>query len=56
MMVYSTYRLLPSENENQIKQFLQKQEGKFELPEQRAMLPSQDFDEFFMARFKRQKS
>ncbi|MBA4144511.1 MAG: RNA methyltransferase [Azospira oryzae] len=53
VMVYSTCSVLPSENEKQVEQFLQKQEGKFELQEQRTMLPSEGFDGFFMARLKK---
>lgn len=55
VMVYSTCSVLPSENEKQVEQFLQKQEGNFELQEQRTMLPSEGFDGFFMARLKKLK-
>ena len=48
-LVYSTCSLLPSENEQQIKIFLEKNLS-FELEEQKTILPSQGFDGFFMAR------
>jgi len=56
VMVYSTCSVLPSENEKQVEQFLQKQEGKFELIEQKSMMPSEGFDGFYMARIKKLKS
>ena len=51
-LVYSTCSLLPSENEQQVKTFLEKNSS-FELEEQKTILPSQGFDGFFMARLKK---
>jgi 16S rRNA (cytosine967-C5)-methyltransferase len=50
-MVYSTCSILPSENEEQVKTFL---EGSgFELMEEKKILPSEGFDGFYMARLRR---
>jgi len=49
MMVYSTCSVLPSENEKQVESFLAKNDGKFELVEQRHSWPSDGFDGFYMA-------
>lgn len=53
VMVYSTCSILPSENEKQLESFLQANPGKFELLDQRALLPSEGFDGFFMGRVKK---
>lgn len=53
LMVYSTCSILPSENEKQVERFLKANVGKFELQEQKSILPSGGFDGFFMARMKR---
>ncbi len=53
LLVYSTCSILPSENEKQVEQFLKMQEGKFELLEQKTLLPSEGFDGFFMARMRK---
>jgi 16S rRNA (cytosine967-C5)-methyltransferase len=53
LMVYSTCSLFPSENEKQVAVFLEKQEGKFELIEQKSVFPSEGFDGFYMALIKR---
>jgi 16S rRNA (cytosine967-C5)-methyltransferase len=53
LMVYSTCSLLPAENEEQVALFLKKHSAKFELQEQKTLLPSQGFDGFYMARLKR---
>jgi 16S rRNA (cytosine967-C5)-methyltransferase len=55
LIVYSTCSILPSENENQVKQFLSKQEENFELVEDRHAWPSEGFDGFYMALIKRLK-
>ena len=53
MMVYSTCSILPSENEEQVKNFLKA--GNFELVEQKNLLPSEGFDGFYMARMLRKQ-
>jgi 16S rRNA (cytosine967-C5)-methyltransferase len=53
ILVYSTCSILPSENENQVKHFLENNPGKFELIAQQSILPSGGFDGFFMARIKK---
>ena len=53
LMVYSTCSILPSENEKQVEQFLKANVGKFDLEEQKSLLPSVGFDGFFMARMKK---
>ena len=50
-MVYSTCSILPSENEEQVKVFLEG--GGFELVEEKKILPSEGFDGFYMARIRR---
>ncbi|MFI5164755.1 MAG: RsmB/NOP family class I SAM-dependent RNA methyltransferase [Bacteroidia bacterium] len=49
IMVYSTCSILSSENEKQVERFIQEQNGKFELVEQKMIFPSEGFDGFFMA-------
>lgn len=49
LMVYSTCSILPAENENQIKNYLSKNDAKFELMEERYSWPSEGFDGFYMA-------
>jgi 16S rRNA (cytosine967-C5)-methyltransferase len=53
MVVYSTCSLFPSENEQQVEKFLKANPNKFELQEQKTILPSAGFDGFFMARMKK---
>ena len=53
-MVYATCSILPSENENQIKWFLEQQKGAFELLEEKHCLPSREgYDGFYMALLKK---
>lgn len=53
-MVYATCSILPSENQGQVKWFLEQMNGRFELEEEKTLLPSQTgFDGFYMARMKR---
>lgn len=54
-MVYVTCSILPSENEEQVKWFLEQMNGRFELADEKIISPSQTgFDGFFyMARLKR---
>jgi len=49
LMVYSTCSILPGENENQVKSFLAKNNGSFELMDERYSWPSSGFDGFYMA-------
>ncbi len=53
IVVYSTCSILPSENEEQVKKFLEVNEGKFELVEDNHIMPSSGFDGFYMAKLKR---
>jgi len=53
MMVYSTCSVLPSENEKQVEKFLLEKKDKFELIEQKTLLPSEGFDGFYMALVKK---
>lgn len=51
-LVYSTCSLLPSENQNQVKLFLDSNRN-FELLKEQTLLPSQGFDGFYMALLKK---
>jgi 16S rRNA (cytosine967-C5)-methyltransferase len=53
LLVYSTCSLLPSENENQVKTFLEQRSGKFALVDERHAWPSEGYDGFYMALIKR---
>jgi 16S rRNA (cytosine967-C5)-methyltransferase len=55
LMVYSTCSILSSENEKQVKQFLEAKGEKFELIEEKRTWPSEGFDGFYMALIKRVK-
>lgn len=55
MMVYSTCSVLSSENEKQVKQFLDSKGDQFELVEEKRTWPSEGFDGFYMALIKRVK-
>jgi 16S rRNA (cytosine967-C5)-methyltransferase len=54
-LIYATCSILPSENENQVKIFLDSKEGHlFSMEEQKTLLPNDfGYDGFFMARLKR---
>ncbi len=54
-LVYSTCSLLPSENDEQVKKFLQANLN-FELEEEKSVMPSAGFDGFYMARIKRKQA
>jgi 16S rRNA (cytosine967-C5)-methyltransferase len=51
-LVYSTCSVLPSENRNQVDEFLKNNEN-FELIKDKTILPSEGFDGFYMALIKR---
>lgn len=53
LMVYSTCSILPSENENQVQQFLSRKKDSFELLEEKHILPSEGFDGFYIALLKK---
>jgi 16S rRNA (cytosine967-C5)-methyltransferase len=53
IMVYSTCSILPSENQQQVEKFLEKQNEKFKLIHQRHCWPSEGFDGFYMAKVER---
>jgi 16S rRNA (cytosine967-C5)-methyltransferase len=53
IMVYSTCSILPSENSEQVKLFLEEQKGAFELIAEKSVLPSSGSDGFYMASIKR---
>lgn len=53
LMVYSTCSLLPSENESQIKGFLEQNGDMFELLDEKHIWPSDGFDGFYMALLRR---
>jgi 16S rRNA (cytosine967-C5)-methyltransferase len=54
-LIYATCSILPSENQQQLAQFLKSEAGQsFQLEEQRIILPQDEgFDGFFMARLKK---
>jgi len=49
VMVYSTCSILPSENSDRVKKFIDEQEGNFELVREKIVLPSGGSDGFYMA-------
>lgn len=53
LLVYSTCSILPSENENQVKHFLEKNSRQFALEEEKTIEPATYTDGFYMARIKR---
>lgn len=53
MLVYATCSILPSENENQVQQFLASSNGEFELIDEHHQWPSAGFDGFYMALIKK---
>lgn len=54
ILVYSTCSILPSENTEQVKAFLNKDSGKFALQEEKKVFPSESgFDGFYIAKMKR---
>ncbi len=54
LLIYSTCSILPSENERQIESFMKRNDGLFELCEQRKISPAQSgFDGFYMAKLRK---
>jgi len=53
LMVYSTCSILPSENEGQVRRFLEEKQGEYELVKERHMWPSEGYDGFYMALLKK---
>jgi 16S rRNA (cytosine967-C5)-methyltransferase len=53
LIVYSTCSILPSENQHQVKTFLENNTDKYELLEDNHVWPSDGFDGFYMALLKR---
>lgn len=53
MMVYSTCSILPSENEQQVEQFLKAKDGKYTMLEEERIWPTQGYDGFYMALIRR---
>lgn len=53
IMVYATCSILPSENQEQVQQFLNSRQGKFELLNDMKVLPSEGFDGFYMCALKK---
>ncbi|MCD9019399.1 RsmB/NOP family class I SAM-dependent RNA methyltransferase [Parachryseolinea silvisoli] len=53
LMVYSTCSIMPSENEVQVKKFLETQNGRFDLLDEAHAWPSEGFDGFYMALLRR---
>jgi 16S rRNA (cytosine967-C5)-methyltransferase len=54
-VVYSTCSIMKSENELQVKAFLENRKDEFELIEEKRTWPSDGFDGFYMALLKRVK-
>lgn len=49
-LIYATCSILPSENQNQVEVFLEKNNKQFKLMEDRKIMPSEGFDGFYMAK------
>lgn len=50
IMIYATCSILPSENQNQVDEFLKKNNKQFKFIEDRKIMPSEGFDGFYMAK------
>lgn len=53
IVVYSTCSIMPSEDEDQVKAFLEKHPSEFELKEERRLWPADGTDGFYMAKLER---
>lgn len=54
IIVYATCSILPSENQQQVQQFLEKKKGQYELLKEQFILPSKTgFDGFYIAQIKK---
>jgi 16S rRNA (cytosine967-C5)-methyltransferase len=54
IVVYATCSILPAENQEQVRRFLEKRKGSFELVKEQQILPSKTgFDGFYIAQLKR---
>jgi 16S rRNA (cytosine967-C5)-methyltransferase len=53
IMVYATCSILPGENQEQVKLFLEKNKDSFEFIEDRKIMPDEGFDGFYMAKLKK---
>ncbi len=53
LMVYSTCSILPSENEEQVRRFLEEKQGEYELVKDKHTWPSEGYDGFYMALLKK---
>lgn len=53
IMVYATCSILPSENQQPVKSFLERKQGEFELLEEKTLSPFEGFDGFYMAKILR---
>ncbi len=53
IMVYATCSILPGENQNQAELFLNKNKNIFEFIKERKVMPSEGFDGFYMAAFRK---
>lgn len=52
-LVYATCSILPSENQEQVQQFLLERSGTFKLVQEKTILPTEGFDGFYMALLER---
>lgn len=50
IMIYATCSILPSENQNQVEEFLEKNNKQFKFIEDIKIMPSEGFDGFYMAK------
>ncbi len=53
LLVYSTCSILPSENEHQVRSFIESGEAEFSLVEEKHLWPTEGFDGFYMALLQR---